>query len=1623
MDQFCGSEFWNTSLTWQTDDPDFTICFEKTVLVWVPCLFLCLFTGLEIFYITNSTRRDIPWNLLNSSKVFVTAALCILMISDFITSLHKSSSQFVPSVDICQPVVKFACFLLTGLLVYYNKKYGIRTSGLLFLFWFLLSLFGAAQFRTEIRTVQREGAPRSYYQYVSYLIFYPLVLLMFLLNCFADQPPRVTKYPKKQLLTGLLVYYNKKYGIRTSGLLFLFWFLLSLFGAAQFRTEIRTVQREGAPRSYYQYVSYLIFYPLVLLMFLLNCFADQPPRVTKYPKKQNECPEDGAGFLSRMLFSWFDTLTWKGFKNPLEMKDLWDLNPADSAAEIVPIFEKHWQNTLSKSKGVPTQVRAQLKGSGEVDFLPASKKEASVLPALLKSFGPMFLFGAMLKLMQDILMFIINFVKNGGYAWHGPFFAVLMFLTATIQTLFLAQYFNRMFIVGMRIRTALVSTIYRKSLNISNNARKERTAGEIVNLMSVDAQKFMDLTTYLNMIWSAPLQICLSMYFLWQELGPSVLAGLAVMIILIPINGFIADKSKNLQIKQMKNKDERVKLMNEVLSGMKVLKLYAWEPSFEAHVLKIRDKEVKVLKEAAYLNAGTSFIWSCAPFLPYEYADGTSASPARFHCGVDERNILDANKAYVSISLFNILRFPLSMLPMMISNMVQTYVSVKRINTFMNAEELDPNNVSHDETEADPLVIENGSFSWGEDSILKGINIRIPHKTLTAIVGSVGAGKSSLISAFLGEMDKVSGRVNTYGTVAYVSQQAWIQNATLKDNILFGKSYDKDLYDKSSISPDNTLALVGINLSGGQKQRVSLARAVYADAEIYYLDDPLSAVDSHVGKHIFDQVLGPTVTHGIIYLPQTDKIFVVTQGEISESGSYQELLAKKGAFAEFLLQHIQEHDEDAEELDEIKKQIAQQVSDDLSKQLVRKRSKISESKSDSGSNPALNGSLQRQKSQDSNKAKMKESEGVNGPVQGEKLIEVEKSETGSVSWQVYKHYIMSIGVVIVIITVFLNMLFQGFSIGSNVWLVIVMFFATLVLYIGTLNAAKKLHVLLLSNIIRAPCSIFFDVTPVGRILNRFSKDVDTLDTVLPLTLRAWITCLFSRYQFVLRRGLLYSVLRQPLYFFEIRPLGRIVSRFSKDITDIDVELPYNCYEGIESGLIVTVFSVFLQLIPELGCVTAAAILHKHLLNNVLRLPIMFFDTTPTGRILSRFSKDVEVVDDTLPWYINDGMYCIFEVLGTLAVTSYTTPPFTIIIAPIGILYYFIQRFYVATSRQLKRLESVSRSPIYSHFGETVSGVQAIRAYGQQARFTKESEYKVDQNQLCYYPSIISNRWLAVRLEMIGNLIILFAALFAVLAKNQMPGLVGLSITYCLQITQTLNWLVRMTSDVETNIVAVERIKEYAEVPQEAPWKLSHEIMPSSWPETGKIIEAAEGQIIIDGVNVALLGLHTLRSRLTIIPQDAVLFSGSLRMNLDPFDKHSDDEVWKSLELAHLKTFVQGLSSGLNHEISEGGDNLSVGQRQLVCLARALLRKTKVLILDEATAAVDLETDDLIQRTIRTEFKDCTVLTIAHRLNTIMDSDRVIVLDKGKVVEFDSPANLLKRPESIFYGMCKDAGLA
>ncbi|XP_034128595.1 multidrug resistance-associated protein 1 isoform X7 [Drosophila guanche] len=1543
MDRFCGSTFWNSTVTWYTNNPDFTPCFEQTALVWAPCAFYWLFVVFDFYYLKASLDRNIPWNKLNVTKLLVNIGLLVINALDLIMALvKKGGDSELPlyDLDVWGPIIKFATFLLILIFIPLNRKYGVQTTGCQFLFWFLLTIFSIPRCRTEVSDASERN------------------------KIDASQQPSESDFSWEE----------------------------------------------------YLYVSFFVSFTLYCCMLLLNCFADGQPRQTKYQRGENEIPELSASFLSRITYHWFDKMALKGYRNPLEENDLWDLRPQDSCSEVMPIFAYHWnQNVRKNYKGrAKAEPKAQF-SNGNVTFenphgekTGRKKGMASIMPPIYKSFGGVFLFGALMKFITDVLTFaqpevlsmIISFVEQQDTdpqpEWKGILYSVVLFILAAAQTFILGQYFHRMFIVGLRIRTALINAIYRKALLISNATKKESTVGEIVNLMAVDAQRFMELTTYLNMIWSAPLQIGLALYFLWQQLGPSVLAGLAVLVILIPVNGVIASRIKTYQVRQMKYKDDRVKLMNEVLSGIKVLKLYAWEPSFEKQVLDIREKEIATLRSTAYLNASTSFLWSCAPFL-------VSLVTFATYVLVDENNVLDATKTFVSLSLFNILRFPLTMLPMLITNLVQTQVSVKRINKFLNSEELDPNNVLHDSSKPHPMSIENGEFSWGDEITLRNINIEVRKSNLVALVGTVGSGKSSVVQAFLGEMEKLAGVVNTVGKMAYVPQQAWIQNATVRDNILFGQTYDRKRYNKVidacalradidilSAGDLTEIGEKGINLSGGQKQRISLARAVYCDADLYLLDDPLSAVDSHVGKHIFDEVIGPKgllarksrvlVTHGVTFLPQVDSIYVLKMGEISESGTFDQLVKNKGAFADFIIQHLQDGNAEEEELNQIKRQISStgdvpELLGSVEKAIKLARTEslsdsISVTSADSLMGTGIGGSLRRrtrrQNSHDSvaSAASLKKKQEVEG-----KLIETEKSQTGGVEFAVYKHYIKSVGIFLSAATLVLNFVFQAFSIGSNLWL------------------AKW------SN----------------------DKRVET-DTGL----RDMYLGVYGAFGF-----------------------GQVIGYV---------------------GCVVLVY---------LGGLAAAQKLFAHLFGSILHAPQEFFDTQPRARVLDRLANDIYKLDLVLPELARVFNSQAFRVLATIVVISMSTPIFLAVVVPIALLYYFAQRFYVATSRQLMRLESVSRSPIYSHFGETVTGASTIRAYNVGDRFIDESDAKVDKNQVCKYPSVIANRWLAIRLEMVGNLIILFASLFAVLGGQTDPGLVGLSVTYALQVTQTLNWLVRMSSDIETNIVSVERIKEYGETKQEAAWELEQDKnKPQHWPEEGRvefqnfqvryregldlvlrgvsfnitggekvgivgrtgagkssltlalfrIIEAAGGRIMIDGVDIAGMGLHMLRSRLTIIPQDPVLFSGSLRMNLDPFEIKTDDEIWKALELAHLKSFVKSLTGGLNQEISEGGENLSVGQRQLVCLARALLRKTKVLILDEATAAVDLETDDLIQKTIRTEFKECTVLTIAHRLNTIMDSDKVIVLDKGQITEFASPTELLDNPKSAFYSMAKDANL-
>nr|XP_020463909.1 multidrug resistance-associated protein 1-like [Monopterus albus] len=1508
LDEFCSlnnsDPFWDWNRTWYTASPDLTQCFQNTVLVWLPCLYLWVCAPIYLIYLRSHNQGYICMSHLNKAKTAVAVLLWMICWSDvFYSFWERNHGSVVPApVHLVSPTLLGLTMLLATMIIQYERMKGVQSSGVMLIYWLLALLCATVTFRSKI---------------------------------------------------------------------------------LQALNQLVTV-------SVWRYTTFYIYYALLLVALFLSCLTDQLPLFAQNVKDSNPCPEYGASFLSRITFWWISRMVITGYKRPLEEKDLWSLNPEDCSQKVVPQLVQRWklqcqkvksteQKTLYSPRPVPHRDGKEAPGVEESEILlvktQKKTKEPSLFWALCLAFGPYFLISCLYKIIQDILMFVgpeilrllIHYVNDStAPSWRGFFYTALLFTCTCVQSLILQKYFHICFVSGMRLRTAIIGAVYRKALVITSAARRTSTVGEIVNLMSVDAQRFMDLITYINMIWSAPLQVALALYFLWQNLGPSVLAGVAVMILLVPVNAVIAMKTKTYQVAQMKSKDNRIKLMNEMLNGIKVLKLYAWELAFKDKVSEIRESELQVLKKAAYLGAVSTFTWVCAPFL-------VALSTFSVYVLINEHNVLDAEKAFVSLALFNILRFPLNVLPMVISSIVQASVSLKRLRVFLSHEELQEDSVERKAAVGSPhsISIVDGVFSWSktESPTLKRLNVCIPEGSLVAVVGHVGSGKSSLLSALLGEMERLEGTVAVKGSVAYVPQQAWIQNSTLKDNIIFGQerreAWYQSVVEACALQPDleilpagdkTEIGEKGVNLSGGQKQRVSLARAVYCDRAVYLLDDPLSAVDAHVGKHIFDQVVGPQgllkdktrvlVTHGLSYLPQTHLILVMVEGEITEMGSYQQLMATEGAFAEFVRTYAAvEHTGHNESVP-----------------------KTETKGTENGSVTALAGNSPDVSSDLKLGKEDKEiSKDAKNPELG-KLTEADKASTGQVKLSVFWAYFKAIGVLLSCISLLLFLAHHLLSLFSNYWL-----------------------------------SLWTD----DPVVNGTQPDR-------------------------MRRLGVYGAL------------------------------------GLTQGVAVFGFSLSMSI----GGILASRYLHQSMLYDVLRSPMSFFERTPSGNLVNRFSKEMDTIDSLIPSIFKMFLGSLFSVLGACVIILIATPLVAIVIPFLGLLYFFVQRFYVASSRQLKRLESVSRSPIYTHFNETLLGTSVIRAFGEQERFIHESDQRVDHSQKAYYPSIVANRWLAVRLEFVGNCIVSFAAFFAVIARESLsPGIMGLSISYALQLTASLTWLVRMSSDVETNIVAVEKVKEYSDTEKEAEWKHEPSSLPPGWPTDGcidirgfglryrqdldlaihnitiringgekvgivgrtgagkssltlglfRIIERAEGHIFIDGVDIAQLGLHELRSRITIIPQDPVLFSGSLRMNLDPFDCYSDEEIWRALEFSHLKSFVSGLPNKLSHECSEGGGNLSVGQRQLVCLARALLRKTKVLVLDEATAAVDMETDNLIQSTIHSQFEDCTVLTIAHRLNTIMDYTRVLVLDKGEMAEFDSPSNLIAQ-KGAFYIMAKDAGL-
>ncbi|CAM9640065.1 unnamed protein product [Bubo scandiacus] len=1277
------------------------------------------------------------------------------------------------------------------------------------------------------------------------------------------------------------------------------------------------------------------------------------------PTGETKCsPEENVFFFNKLTYSWFSRLISIGYKRPLERDDLFEVNETDSPYSVCPNFEKQWRKEIQKSTtGLKASyIRRML-------FKKTSFHKPSLILPLWQAFKFLLIKVAFLKLTADILAFMspqimkamIMVSENHPSSYRsGYVYAIALFFVVLSQTLLHQLYQRNNMLTAVKIKTAVVGLIYKKALTLANSSRQNYTTGEIVNLMSADAQQLMELTVNINLLWSAPFQIIMAVIFLWKELGPSVLAGVALLLLVIPINALIAAKVKRLKKSQMRYLDQQVKLLSEMLHGIKLLKLYAWESAYQRKVMSIREREVDVLKSSGYLTTYSMLTLTCIPFMVSLATFGVF-----FH--LDKENVLTATKVFTSISLFNILRLPLFDLPPVISAVAQTKVSLSRLEDFLCAEDLNPEDVNTNYSGNHAVGFIGASLRWEKNGlpVLKNLSVSIPEGSLVAVVGQVGSGKSSFLSAVLGEMEKLEGTVQRRGSVAYVSQQAWIQNDSLQENILFGANLNRPYYELvlecCALLPDleqlpngdqTEIGERGVNISGGQKQRVSLARAVYSNADLYLLDDPLSAVDVHVGKHLFEKLIGPSsllktktrilVTHNLTLLPHTDFIIVMEEGRISQMGTYQELISKRANFAELIQVFGAEH---------------------TSKETTQME--VSSSKEEG----QLGRSLQQRellKHKDSSFDQWKIFTNTK-----------EKVATGGMKMSVVLKYLQAFNWRWMWLTIAACLGQNALTIGQNLWL-----------STWTAETAKV-----------------SDFTEWKQSQN-----------------------------------------------YKLRIYGLL---------------------GFLQGLLVCCGAYVLTR----GSLSASQALHHQLLDNVLHLPLQHFETNPVGQIINRFTKDLFVVDIRFHYYLRTWLNCTVDVIGTILVITSASPLFIVVVIPLGYFYFTIQRHYIASSRQIRRLAGASHSPVISHFSETLVGRSTIRAFGHQERFIRKHNDVVYENLVYFYNNVISNRWLSVRLEFLGNLMVFFAALFVALAGNTVSAsTVGLSISYALNIIQSLNFWVRKACEIETNAVSIERVCEYAKMDKEEPWIMPKR-PPVGWPDKGiiefvnykaqygkdlglalndvsfqtqskekvgivgrtgagkstltnclfRVLEGSEGKIIIDGIDISTIGLHDLRGNLNIIPQDPVLFSGTLQSNLDPLGKHSDLELWEVLELCDLKDFVQSLPKKLLHEISEGGENLSVGQRQLVCLARALLRKTKILVLDEATASVDMETDNLVQSTIKREFHNCTVLTIAHRLHTVMDSERVLVLDAGRILEYDTPHNLLQR-RGAFSEMIAEAGI-
>ncbi|XP_016945207.3 probable multidrug resistance-associated protein lethal(2)03659 [Drosophila suzukii] len=1283
-------------------------------------------------------------------------------------------------------------------------------------------------------------------------------------------------------------------------------------------------------------------------------------------------PRESAGIISSLMFCFALPILFKGRKQTLQPQDLYQPLDEHGAESLGDEFFREWENEVA---------RCRLKGD--------SSRNPSALRVIGRVFGwQLIISGIVIAILElgtratvPLLLagLISEFSEHGnGSSYYAQLYAVLLIACILASVLLTHPYMMGMMHLAMKMRVAVSSAIYRKALRLSRTSLGDTTTGQVVNLLSNDLNRFDRCLIHFHFLWLGPLELLIAAYFLYQQIGLASFYGISILILYLPLQTYLSRVTSKLRLQTALRTDQRVRMMNEIISGIQVIKMYTWERPFGKLIEQMRRSEMSSIRKMNLLRG---------ILLSFEITLGRIAifvSLLGFVLGGGE---LTAERAFCVTAFYNILRRTVSkFFPSGMSQFAELLVSMRRIETFMMREEANVIDMSEQreekseeeqrllggvEKKAYPFPIVNGKVPdvlvdikdlrarWSQeqhDPVLDNINMSLRSGQLVAVIGPVGSGKSSLVQAILGELPPESGYVKVSGRYSYASQEPWLFNASVRDNILFGLPMNRQRYrtvlkkcalerDLELLHGDSTIVGErGASLSGGQRARICLARAVYRQADVYLLDDPLSAVDTHVGRHLFDECmrgfLGKKlvilVTHQLQFLEHADLIVIMDKGKVSACGTYDEMLKSGQDFAQLLVESTQNGGGD-------------DVGEN-SANYSRQSSTLS-SGSAKGSSSSLESMAEKEKPDQ-----------TAAPV-------LESRSGGEIGLSMYKQY---------------------FSAGCGV-----LVFALLVfLCTGTQLLASG--------------GDYF--------LSYWVKNTSTSSSL-------------------------------DIYYFTAINVGLVICALLRTLL---------------------FFNITMHSSTEL---------HNSMFRGLSRTALYFFNTNPSGRILNRFANDLGQVDEVMPAVMLDCIQIFLTLSGIICVLCVTNPWYLINTLAMVLAFYYWRDFYLSTSRDVKRLEAVARSPMYSHFSATLNGLPTIRAMGAQKTLIRQYDNYQDLHSSGYYTFVSTSRAFGYYLDLFCVAYVISVILHGFFNPPlHNAGQIGLAITQALGMTGMVQWGMRQSAELENSMTSVERVLEYKDLESEGEFTSPADKQPpKSWPEEGELetkdlclryvpdpnadfvlkglnftikprekvgivgrtgagksslinalfrLSYNEGAIVIDKRDTKEMGLHDLRSKISIIPQEPVLFSGTMRYNLDPFEQYPDEKLWNALEEVHLKEEISELPTGLQSSISEGGTNFSVGQRQLVCLARAILRENRILVMDEATANVDPQTDALIQTTIRNKFKDCTVLTIAHRLNTIMDSDKVLVLDAGQVVEFGSPYELLTQSETkVFHGMVMQTGKA